>query len=105
MVGNCAQRNKDEEDVEPGIEEEVAVAGNPAGLAVSDEESTDTLGKWKLFAGRLVVADTIVAAGAVAGEEAGMLRGWHFGRGNEGACIRECLREASYTSALPRSSK
>lgn len=81
VVGNSAQRHEDEEDIEPRIEEEVAIAGNPTRFTVSDDESPETLAKGELCARCLGVAGAVVAAGAVAGKETGMLCGGHTGRG------------------------
>ena len=94
---NSSKRHEDEENIEPGREEEVAIAVNPTRLAISSDEGRDTLAKRQALA-RLGVVLAVVAAGAVAvGEETGLFGGRHAGTPgggeNEGECIRDCLRE------------
>lgn len=107
MVGNGTQWDENEEDIEPGREEEVAIAGDPARLAVSDDESTNALGKGEPFARRLGVVDTVVAAGTIAGEEGAVLRGrWHCGwreeRMKERVLENRMSERTVVCAALPR---
>lgn len=86
VVGNSTQRNEYKEDIEPGGEEKVAVAGDPARLAISSNKGQDALGKGEVLASKLRVREKIVSASTVEGEETAVLCGEHYGYGeNEGA--------------------